>query len=347
MPLARSQREGFLVVDWRRPPPGLARRMAEVAAVGGGLLLLLTPLLPPLPRGAAALLPAAAVAALLVLAFRLLAAASRRAVTRSSLHVASGEVAVREGRGPFARERAFGVLEVDHVLLSRTGGVEDPTFCVSLVTRAGPAAAVTGDEVDEGACRDAAVLLAEGLLVPLTDRRYEAVGRGPPPRVALLGDARRRVFAWNYRDRLRPRALLLVLGALAAAGRFLPALAPVLGPALVVPAAAVVVVALGACAHLVTSAAGRRLTLLPDAVRVARSLGGVTLASRTVPFERVAAVLAHPRGPFASLTIRRDDRRPAAVLPFEEPCVAGWLKGTIEGAVHDAARSGAVLPAGG
>ncbi len=348
MPLAHRHCAGHLVVDWRRPPPGRARRLGEAAGSAAGVLLVLCPLVPPWPgSAAAACCVAAATAVLLASAVRLLAAASRRGVRRSLLHVASGELTVREGRGLFARERTFGVLEVDHVLLDRTGGVEEPTFRVSLSTRAGPAAALTGDETDEGACRDAAVLVAEGMGVSLADRRYEASGRGAPARVVVLGDGRQRIFAWDYRDRLRPRGLLLALGLLAAAGRFLPALAPVMGGALLVPAAVAVAVALGAAAHLLTAVAERRLTLRPDAVRVTRSLGGVTLANRTVPYERVAAVLARPRGPFASLQIRRDDRRPAAVLPFEEPCIAGWLKGTIEGAVHGAARSGAVLPAGG
>ena len=165
--------------------------------------------------------------------------------------------------------------------------------------------------------------------------------------MARLGADRRAVFVWTYRDRFRPRAALLSLGLCALSGRLLPLLVRPLGMALLLPAGVALVIALGFAAHVVACATVRRLTLRPDAVRVERILAGFPLASRVVPFERVAAIIVTARGPFCSVQVRRDDRRAGAVLPFEDPVVAAWLKSVIENAVHAAARAGTFLPAGG
>jgi hypothetical protein len=184
--------------------------------------------------------------------------------------------------------------------------------------------------------------------IPLVDRRYPAAGgRSEPGRVARLGGNRLVVYVWTYRDRLRPRPLLLALGLLAGASRGLPLLVPALAAGLLLPAAAVLLVGLGAAAHAFVATMLRRVTIRSDAVRIERLLLGIHFTSRTVPLERLAAVLLTSRGPWVSVRLRGDDRRTLGTLPFEEPAVAAWLRMEIETAVHAAAKAGTILPAGG
>jgi hypothetical protein len=338
--------EGTVTLRWQPPPEGLAVRTAGALATCVGFVLLL---LPVAGRGLlelALLFPVEV--GLLLAGLRLLASVVRRGRFESTLHVGSGELSVRAGHGPLAARQAFGAVDADHLLLSKETAGEAPRFRLAVVTRSGPPVPITGEETDEETLARAGLMFAEGMGVPFVDRRYpDAAGRGAPGRVGRLGGDRLAVYVWTYRDRFRPRTTLLALGLLAAASRGLPLLVPALGAGLLLPAVVVLVVGLGAAAHLSVTVTTRRVIFRSDAVRLERSLAGVRLAARIVPFERLAAVLLTARGPHVTVRLRRDDRRTAATLPFEDPEVAAWLKLEIERAVHAAARAGAFIPAGG
>jgi hypothetical protein len=346
MPEFAKHPDGTVSLLWRPAPEGPVLRVAGTVAAAAGTLLLFTPLLGRSLLEMALLLPVEGI--LLLAGLNLLAASSRRGRVRSTLHVGSGELEVRSGRGLLAGRQAFGAVDADHLLLSREGAGEEARFRLAVVTRSGPPVWLCGGEADEEALARAGLTFAQGMGLPFVDRRWpDAAGRGLPGRVARLGDDRLGVFVWTYGDRFRPRAALFVLGLLAGASRGLPLLAPALGAGLLLPAAAVVAAGLGEAAHVVVASAVRRVTLRSEAVRVERLWGGLPLMSRTVPFERLAAVLLCPRGPWVSVRFRRDDRKTAATLPFEDPAVAAWLRLTVEQAVHAAAKAGTILPAGG
>jgi hypothetical protein len=281
---------------------------------------------------------------LAVASLKFLAEASRARRITTSLHVASGELEVRAGRGIFAKTRALGAVEVDHFLLCRGEGA-DARFTLSVVPRlALPVPIVTADP-DELKVRDVALLLSQGMDVTLEDRRYDVTlrpeGAGPqaPARVAVFDDGSRVVFTWAYRDRLRPGLSLLALGTLAFLAFGLPAVLSPPVAVVLVTAGVMVVLALGLLVHVLRSLTERRVTVREDAVRVERSIAGVPLLSHLALLPELKAILVLKKGGLARIVLRLSGRRTAVSLPFEDPRVAGWLSGRIHHAAHAAVKS--------
>ncbi|MCU0724949.1 MAG: hypothetical protein MUE73_04040, partial [Planctomycetes bacterium] len=139
--------EGKITLLWRPEPERPAVRIAGALAAGLGFLLLFTPMAGRSPSEVALLLPAQAL--LLLAGVRLLASILRRGRLASSLHVASGELEVRAGRGPLSARRAFGAVDADHLLLTGETAGETRQFRLAVITRAGPPVLLCGDEPDE------------------------------------------------------------------------------------------------------------------------------------------------------------------------------------------------------
>jgi hypothetical protein len=340
MSIDTRSREGRYEAVYRRERPAPALRVLHVFAAATGTTLLLAPVL---RVDAGSILSVIGIAALLAplgtVAFLLAAEASRRERVVASLHVASGELKVRSGRGPFAKTRALGCVEVDGIALVR--GPSARTFRLLALVSDGTTMELLPGDADESALRDFGLALSQGMSVPLDDRRYAETTLVPradrelPPRVtASLGD-RNRTYAWEYRDRLRPRLVLLFLGIFVAGATALPAL----GIWLIGPAIALTGLGLGLSAHVVASLTRRRVTQAEDSVHVERRLSGLPLLSRLAPFESLKAVLVFRKGPLAVLHLRTAGGVPGIALPFEDPSLAGWLKTTIERAAHDAGQS--------
>jgi hypothetical protein len=236
-------------------------------------------------------------------------------------------------------------VEVDRFLLTKKDGTEAARFSAAVVPMRGPPIPIVDGDADEGAVRDAALMLARGMDVPLEDRRYnvslDAEGAGPqePSRVAARDEGARVVFSWSYRDRLRPNVSLLALGLLGFLALGLPSLVTLPFPLVVGSACLMLVLALGIAAHTVRSLAVRRITLRPDAVRAERFIAGIPLLSRLALFIEMKAILLHRRGPFATVILRSEKQSTSVSLPFEDPRVAGWLSGRIHRAAHDANRA--------
>jgi len=318
---------GRMMVEWRRD--GAAARLARAPAALGLLLVLSPALFAPELTGRSLTGMAIGQVLLLGAAWLLLAEGSRARRVRASLHVASGELEIRRGTGLLAAGEAWGAVEVDRVRLDRP---ETSAFRISLLVRVGPPVTVVPAESDEPLARDAAVLVAQGMGVPLEDLRYRgaepaAADREPSPgRVASLTRDRRQVFTWSYRDRFRPEATLLGAGAAFVVALLLPPVARAAGTAGLAAATGVVVLlSLGALAHVLTTLTVRRLTFRPDAVRLERSIFGLPLLSRVALFDELKAILVLRRGPLATLSLRTAGRSGIA-LPFEDPKIAAWLR---------------------
>jgi len=277
-------------------------------------------------------------------AAKFLAEASRARRVRSSLHIASGELEIRAGRGILRSTRAFGAVEVDRFLLTRTVGTEPPLFSAAVVPRPGIPVPIIDGDPDEASVRDVAVTLSRGMDVPLEDRRYDVSlrpeGAGPqaPARVAVFGEGPRTVLSWSYRDRLMPNLSLLALGVLAFLTFGLPRVVTPSVPVILALSALMLLVALGLLAHIVRTLTVRRVTLRSDAVRVERFFAGIPLVTRLAIFAEMKAVLVLRQGPLRKAVIRSSGQRTAVSLPFEDARVAGWLCARIHRAAHEAIR---------
>lgn len=345
MSISIRNHDGRYEATWRSGGglPGLIRAL-EAAT---GLFLCASPVLLAPPTGPEGI--AGCVLLVLLLggaAAKLLAESSRARRIRASLHVASGELEVRAGRGILARTRAFGAVEVDQILLSRKDSAEPPDFVAAVVPRQGAPVPVVAGDPDEAAVRDVAVTFSRGMEVPLEDRRWDVsltpdgASAQAPARIAVFGDGLRAVFTWSYRDQLRPTVGLLALGLVAFLAFGLP---KIVEPGLVwvlVSSVVMLGLALALGAHVLRTMTIRRVTIRDDAVRVERHLAGIPMLSKLGIFAELKAVLLIRRGPFTSVVLRSEGRRTAVSLPFEDPRVAGWLSGRIHRAAHDAIRSG-------
>jgi len=343
MSISIRNRSGWYETVFRTGGP--LHAVPGALAAAAGLLLCVSPFILAPPDDAGDIVESVLLAVLLIAgAAKLLAEASRARRIRSSLHIASGELEVRAGRGPLASTRAFGAVEVDRFLLTRRGGSEPPLYSAAVVVRPGPPVPLIDGDPDEVQVRDVAVTLARGMDVPLEDRRYDVAlrpdGAGPqaPARVAVFEEGPRVVFTWSYRDRLMPNLSLLALGMLAFLTFGLPRVATPAVPIIIALSTLMLAVALGLLAHVLRTSTVRRVTLRPDAVRVERHLAGVPLLTRLAIFSEMKAVLVLRRGPFATVVLRLEGRRTALSLPFEDPRMAGWLSGRIHRAAHDAVR---------
>jgi hypothetical protein len=348
MSIETRNRDGRLVAVQHRPARGapLGRLLA-----GAGLLLVLAPATA-LPGAGAGVFFEILAGQLLLLAAagKLLAESSRRNVVRTSLHVATGEVEVKAGRGPLSRTLAFGAVEVDRLLLARCGRADRPRYDLLLVPHSGGPVRIVTAEPDGAAALDLALVLSQGMNVAFEDRRLPAPdpagGQTPPPaRVAGSGEGARRVYTWDYRDRFRPEASLAALGGGAALAVVLPALSRQVGSLVVVPLLLLLGVALAVAGHAVRSLTIRRVVLRPDAVRVERQFASLSLVARLVLYSELKAVLLLPRGPVATVSLRAGSGARGVALPLEDPPVAAWLRHTIQRAAHDAGRR--VNPLGG
>ncbi len=345
MPVITRNRDGRYEAVIRRDAAGLPVRILRALPAGAGLGFLAAAALALAPAPGPALLAFAAAGTFPALAaYALLAAASRRDLTVLSLHVATGELRLRTGRGLFAKRRALGSVEVDRLRIERRIRDGICRFRLDARLHGGECVPLIRDERDEAAVRDVALTLSQGAAVPLEDLRYETGpgGARPPARVEESGEERRRVYSWGYRDRFRPRLVLLGLGLLAAGTAGLPRLGS--GPVLVLPSVCLVLLGFLLGSHVLACLTTRRLILRDDAVRVERSLGALSLLRRMARYAELKAVLVLGRGSRAVLHLRLAGGRPGVVLPFEEPSVAGWMKRTIERAAHSAGRRSAGLP---
>jgi len=334
MSIAITSRDGRFEVRFRSEPGSASVRVTRVMAVGAGLLLLaVLPAVGFRVRGFAPALVVAAIASAVV-AWKLLAEASRRERLLACLHIAAGELEIRSGRWPFRLMRAFGAVEVDRVRLARTPRGKRQLFSAYLIVRSGPPVELVWSEPDESACREVALVVSQGMAVPLEDRRYPGgLEEEDPPRVARLQEDRLTVLCWDARDRLRPRACLVGLGAIAAL--FSPLFADRVPPlASILLSVAVLAIAVAILVHVLAALSSRRVTLRPDAVRVERRIGGVPLFQRLILYEDLKAVVVRRRLLLAAVHFRVQGRSPGPVLPFEEPALAGWLKSTVERAAH-------------
>lgn len=337
--------EGRYEIVFRREGGG--RGLLSVLAAALGILLAASPvvLAPPSTPDAIAGMTLLELL-LLVSTLKFLAEMSRARRIVTSLHIASGELEVRAGRGLFAKTQALGAVEVDHFLLCRGEG-PDAGFTLSVVARLALPVPIVTEDRDELKVRDVALLLSQGMDVPLEDRRYDVTlrpeGAGPqaPSRVAVFDDGSRIVFTWSYRDRLRSGLSLLVLGTLAFLAFGLPAVIEPPVAVVIATAAVMTLLAIGLLIHVLRSLVVRRVTVREDAVRVERSLAGVPLLSHLALLPELKAILVLRKGGLARIVLRLSGRRTAVSLPFEDPRVAGWLSGRIHHAAHSAAKSAA------
>ena len=345
MSITIRNHEGWYEATYRNGGgfPGLIRAI-EAAT---GIFLCDSPVLLAPPTGPEGIAGSVLLVLLLgAAATKLLAEASRVRRIRSSLHVASGELEVRVGRGLLARTRAFGAVEVDRFLLSRREAVEPPSFVAAVVPQQGTPVPIIAGDPDEVTVRDVALTFSQGMDVPLEDRRYDvslnSEGAGPqaPARVAVFGEGPRAVFTWSYRDQLKPTVGLLALGLVAFLAFGLPQIVEPALPWVLVSSAVMLALALALGAHVLRTMTTRRVTLRDDAVRVERHFAGIPMLSKLGIFAELKAVLLVRRGPFTSIILRSEGRRTAVSLPFEDPRVAGWLSGRIHRAAHDAIRPG-------
>jgi hypothetical protein len=340
MPLETRNRDGRLDVVHRREASLPLRRLGALL----GLSFCLLPLLALLRAEPSEVLGLTLGQILLLsAALKLLAESSRRTIVRASLHLGTGEVEIRRGRGFLSVTRAYGPVEVDRVVLASTGTPDDPRYDVFFVTRGGRPVRVVVREKDEPAALDAALVLSQGLSVPLEDRRFPdpAVSRSgsvPPGAVARIEDGPRRIFVWDERDRFRPIWSLLCLGTASGLAVAFPAIAGRIGLLALAPAALMLGLAFWLAAHLLGTLTVRRMTLRPDAVRFERLLAGVPLLTRLTLYGELKAVLILGRGPFATVSLRTSGPGTGASFPLEDPLIAGWLRNTIQRAAHDAGR---------
>jgi hypothetical protein len=352
MPVETRSREGRYVAIHRRHAGGVGSNLLRVLPAIIGVVLLAAPAF--LARPVSGLSLAGLIALELLLAvggYKLLAEASRRDRVVTTLHVASGEIEARFGRGLLSLTRAFGAVETDRFQLTRIEGGSGPLFTLALLPRFGPPVPVVGGDLDEVACRDVGLVLSQGMGVPLEDARYPgmvgAPGAGTPARVGRSGGDPRTVLTWEYRDRFRPRASLLALGVIATLSGLLPILARWMGSTLILVALVILAMSVALAGHVLFTLVTRRVTLRPDAVRVERLLSAIPLVQRLAPYEEIKAVLVLRRGPLAALHLRLSGGRPGVVLPFEEPSLAGWLKLMIERAAHQSGERASSLAQGG
>jgi hypothetical protein len=337
--------EGRYEIVFRREGGGRGRLSLLAAVVG--ILLAVAPvvLAPPATTDAIAGMTLLEIL-LLVATLKFLAEMSRARQIVTSLHIASGELEVRAGRGVFAKTQALGAVEVDHFLLCRSEG-PDARFTLSVVARLALPVPIVTEDPDELKVRDVALLLSQGMDVSLEDRRYDVTlrpeGAGPqaPARVAVFDDGSRIVFTWSYRDRLRPGLSLLILGTLAFLAFGLPAVIEPPVAVVFATAGVMTLLAIGLLIHVLRSLVVRRVTVREDAVRVERSLAGVPLLSHLALLPELKAILVLKKGGLARIVLRLSGRRTAVSLPFEDPRVAGWLSGRIHHAAHSAAKSAA------
>jgi hypothetical protein len=342
MPIETRSRDGRYQVVHRRRAPGVGSGLLGSAPALLGFALSFAPVFLTRPQTGVSLAGLVALQILIVAAgLKLLAEASRRERVVTTLLISPGEVEVRLGRGPFALTRAFGAVETDRFRLSRVSVGDAPLFSLVIVPVIGSPVPVVPADPDEGAVRDAALVLSGGMGAPLDDVRYAAPGSAAPPaRVARSGDDERTVLSWSYRDRFRPRASMLALGVVAALSAAMPGLVG-FGLLLVPVVVADLFVALSLVVHALVTLSERRVVLRPESVRVERFLGGIPLTQRLVLFREIKAVLVLRRGPLATLHVRVEGGGRAAALPFEDPGVAGWLKLTIDREAHRAGERAA------
>ena len=332
MPVETANREGRFEVRARRHLAGRAGALVRGLIPLSAIALMVLPAIIVQPASGLAL---GALSALWVV-FAAAAAwlgteASRREHVLLRLHIAVGELEVRFGRGPFAYTRAYGPVEVEGIRLDRgtTSG-----FSVLLVPRTGTPVLLLEDMDDELECREVALVLSQGIGVPLDDRRFATQGR-LPGRVGRLGDGRRTVFSWDYRDRFRPLGVLVGLAVVTCVAACLPWLGSRLGNGMLLVAGADVVLALGLLAHAVATLTVRRITVRDDAVRVERIFFSVPLMQEVVRFTDLTAVVVLRRGALTAVHIRASAGPRSLILPFEEPRTAAWLKAEIDKAAHE------------
>ena len=335
MSIVTTNRDGFFDTTWHPDVP-VGKRILGAAASLAGLLLLLTPMLVAEWGSGLSLALTLTVEFLIIWAgIRLLREASGERSRRIRLHVASGEMELRRGSGLLRGTRAYGAVEIECLVL----GLREKAgaFTVSLITRGGPPVTLIPGDSDEAACREITLLLAQGMGGPLLDRRYPAPeGRKDAPiRVGKTGDGRRTVYRWRYRDRFRPRAVLLGLGLVVALSSLLPTLAREIGVAMILPAVADTLLALGLAVHAIAALTERRVTVRGDAIRVERHLGPVPLKQSLIEFDSLAGIIVIRKGMWCAVLLRLAGGRTGFVLPFEEFETAAWLKSVLEGVVHE------------
>ncbi|MHC4471678.1 MAG: hypothetical protein ACYTDY_09175 [Planctomycetota bacterium] len=344
MPIETRSREGRYEVIHRRHAGGAWSRLLRAALPWLGLALLATPVLLTRPESGLSLGGLVALQILVAVAgVKLLAETYRRERAVTTLFIASGEVEVRRGRWPLGVARALGAVETDELKLTRQEGDRTPLFSVDIVPLLGPPVPVITADPDEGACRDAALVLSQGMAVPLSDTRYGTPeGAAPPVRMARCGDDRRTVLTWSYRDRFRPGASLLALGSVTAISALLPVLADRVGLLLVPIVVVDLLLALALAVHVLVTLTERKVTLRPDAIRVERFLSAIPLLQRLILYREIKAILVFRRGSLASLKVRLEGGGRGVALPFEEARVAGWLKLTIDREAHQAGERAAL-----
>ncbi len=338
MSIVTTHRDGLFETCWRRDHPVRLKILGLTASIAG-VVLLFTPMLVAEWNSGLSLAWMLTVLFLLFWAgFRLLREASGCGFRRIRLHVASGEMEVRRGRGLLSGTRAYGAVEIECLVLGIREEAE--AFAITAITRGGPPVSLIPGEGDEAACREVALVLAQGMGVPLLDRRYpDPEGKKDPPvRVGCTGDGRRTVYRWRYRDRFHPRAVLLGLGIVVALSSLLPWLALEIGVAMILPAVLDTLIALGLAVHTMAALTDRRVTVRADALRVERHLGPVPLKQRLIEFDSLAAIVVIRKGMWCAVFLRLAGDRTGVVLPFEEFEVAAWLKSTLEGAAHGVGR---------
>lgn len=334
MPITTRKTDGFFESRWRPELP-VRKRILTAAASVTGMVLLLTPALFTEWGSGLSLAFMVTVELLLLWAgFRLLREGSGHDFRCIRLHVASGEMEIRRGRGLLAASRALGAVEIECLVLGLCG--EAGSFAVTAITRGGPPVTLIPGDRDEAACRELALFLAQGMGVPLLDRRYpDPEGkRDAPVRVGCTGDGRRTVYRWCYRDRFHPRVVLLGVGIVAALSSVLPLLAREFGPLMILPAVADTLIALGLAVHTLAALTERRVILRGDALRVERQIGPVPLVQRLIDFDSLAGIIVLRKGLWCAVFLRLAGDRAGVVLPFEKFEVAAWLKSVLEGAAH-------------
>ncbi len=334
MSIVTNHRDGLFETHWRSDHPVGGRLLGFTASIAG-LVLLFTPMLVAEWDSGLSLAWMLTVLFLLNWAgFRLLREASGCGARRIRLHVASGEMELRRGRGLLSGTRAYGAVEIECLVLGIMEEAEG--FAITAITRGGPPVSLVPGETDEAACREVALVLAQGMGVPLLDRRYpDPEGKKDPPvRVGRTGDGRRTVYRWRYRDRFHPRIVLLGLGVVVALSSVLPMLTLKIGTAMVLPAVLDTLIALGLAVHSMAALTERRVTVRGDALRIERHLGPVPLAQRLIDFDSLAGIVVLRKGMWCAVFLRLAGDRTGVVLPFEEFEVAAWLKSVLEGAAH-------------
>ncbi len=348
MPIVTQQTDGFFESHWRPDRPVRLRLLTGVASVAGVGLLFTPAFFSEWGSGLSLAFLVTIELLLLRAGFRLLREGSGHDYRCIRIHVASGEMELRRGRGPFSATRALGAVEIECLVLGLGG--EAAAFALTAITRGGPPVTLIPGDSDEAGCRELALTLAQGMGVPLLDRRYpDPEGqKDAPVRVGCTGDGRRTVYRWCYRDRFHPRLVLLGLGIVAALSSVLPLLARETGAAMILPAVLDTLLALGLAVHTFASLTERRMILRNDALRVERQLGPMPLLQRLIDFDSLAGIVVLRKGAWCAVFLRLAGGRTGVALPFEEFEVAAWLKATLEGAVHGVGRRrvAAIRPGG-